>query len=164
MAYKPPVYSAPLNPRDMAKVQSAPKFRTMTTPPTQDGIDIVYDGECPFCSAYVRMTRLRDNVGAVRLIDARSDDPLAVGLRQSGLDLDRGMVVRLDGQIHHGDAAMVLLSSLSTESGAFNRLMRALFRSPGRARVLYPVLVAGRNATLRLLGRRKIAALTPPGR
>ncbi|MFM2355020.1 MAG: hypothetical protein RLZZ528_756 [Pseudomonadota bacterium] len=132
-------------------------------PAPATGIDIVYDGECPFCSAYVRMTRLRDGLGQVRLIDARGDDPLAVALRASGIDLDRGMVVRLDGQVHHGDAAMVLLSALSTGSGAFNALMRQLFRSPARARLLYPVLVTGRNLTLRLLGRRKIASLMPPG-
>jgi predicted DCC family thiol-disulfide oxidoreductase YuxK len=127
------------------------------------GIEIVYDGECPFCSAYVRLARLRDAAGPVRLVDARGDDPLAVSLRGSGVDLDRGMVVRLDGQIHHGDAAMVVLSALSTGSGAFNRLMRAMFRRPARARILYPALVAGRNLTLRLLGRRRISEVMPRG-
>ena len=77
-------------------------------------------------------------------------------IRAAGLDIDRGMVVILDGQLYHGDAAMTALALLTTPSGGFNRLMRALFRRPGLARVIYPPMVAGRNATLRLLGRRRI--------
>ena len=123
-----------------------------------DGIDIIYDGECPFCTAYTRLLRLRESVGQVRLVDARSDDPLAVEARGSGLDLDRGMVVRFSAETYHGDGAMQLLALLSTGSGLVNGAMASLFRSPRRARLAYPVLVAGRNATLRLLGRRRIGA------
>lgn len=124
--------------------------------PVADGPIIIYDGECPFCAAYVRMTRLRDSAGPVRLIDARSDAPEVGEARAAGLDLDRGMVVKLDGRLYHGDAAMTALALLTTPSGGFNRLMRSLFRRPTLARVLYPPMVAGRNMTLRLLGRRPI--------
>jgi hypothetical protein len=34
--------------------------------------------------------------------------------------------------------------------------MRGAFRRPALSRVIYPPLVAGRNLTLRLLGRRKL--------
>ena len=119
---------------------------------------IVYDGECPFCAAYVRMTRLRASAGPVRLVDARSDAPEVAEAREAGLDLDRGMVVKLDGRLYHGDAAMTALALLTTPSGAFNRAMRALFRRPALARVLYPPMVAGRRLTLRLLGRRPIGS------
>lgn len=122
------------------------------------GLTILYDGECPFCSAYVRMTRLSAAAGPVRLVDARDGGPEVAEARAAGLDLDKGMVVKLDGQLHHGDRAMVLLAGLTTGSGLFNRLTRAAFRSPSRARLLYPLLVAGRNLTLRLLGRRGINA------
>lgn len=117
---------------------------------------IIYDGECPFCSAFVRMTRLRDSAGPVRLIDARSDAPEVAQARAAGLDLDSGMVVKLEGRLYHGDAAMTALALLTTPSGAFNRLVRALFRRPALARILYPPMVMGRNLTLRLLGRGKI--------
>ena len=123
---------------------------------SQAGPVIVYDGECPFCAAYVRMTRLRASAGPVRLVDARSGAPEVAEARAAGLDLDRGMVVKLDGRLYHGDGAMTALALLTTPSGAFNRLMRALFRRPALARVLYPPMVAGRNLTLRLLGRRPI--------
>jgi predicted DCC family thiol-disulfide oxidoreductase YuxK len=133
-------------------------YMNMSSPPVEGPV-VVYDGECPFCAAYVRMTRLRDSAGPVTLVDARTaDHPVLARIRERGLDLDRGMVVELDGQLHHGDAAMTALALLTTPSGAFNRAVRAVFRRPGLARVVYPPMVAGRNLTLRLLGRRPIGA------
>lgn len=122
-----------------------------------DGPVIVYDGECPLCSAYVRMLRLRRAAGPVTLVDARDGGhPLVARIRAEGLDLDRGMVVALGERLHHGDAALTALALLTTPVGLFNRITAWTFRSPLRARVLYPAMVTGRNLVLRLLGRRKI--------
>ncbi|MCU0908592.1 MAG: DUF393 domain-containing protein [Rhodobacteraceae bacterium] len=119
-------------------------------------LTVVYDGECPFCAAYVRMTRLRAAAGPVALVNARDPHPVVDEARAAGLDLDRGMVVKAGGRLYHGDAAMTLLAGLTTPSGLFNRLTAWTFRSPARARLIYPPMVAGRNLTLRLLGRRKL--------
>ncbi|WP_299554757.1 DCC1-like thiol-disulfide oxidoreductase family protein [uncultured Tateyamaria sp.] len=121
-----------------------------------DPVRIVYDGDCPFCSAYIRMVRLRDTVGDVELVDARSDHEVIDRISTAGLDLDQGMVVEMSGQLHCGDAAMTSLAMMTTQSGAFNRIMRLMFSRPAIARLVYPPLVAGRALTLRLLGRRKI--------
>lgn len=120
------------------------------------GITIIYDGDCPFCSAYVRMVRLKEAVEPVRLIDARSRQDLVRGLRAQGFDLDRGMVVQMDGTTYHGAKAMHVLSLMTTRLGAFNRLVRPAFSNPKVARAIYPVLVAGRNAVLFVLGRGRI--------
>ena len=40
---------------------------------TQPANWIAYDGECPFCSAYLQMVRLRDAVGPVALINVREN-------------------------------------------------------------------------------------------
>jgi predicted DCC family thiol-disulfide oxidoreductase YuxK len=119
-------------------------------------ITIVYDGECPFCSAFVRMTRLRDAAGEVRLADARSGDAAVRRVRAAGYRLDDGMAVILDDQIYHGDAAMTLIATLKTPSGVVNRAVRLLFRSPRRARLLDPPLTWGRALTLRLIGRKRL--------
>jgi predicted DCC family thiol-disulfide oxidoreductase YuxK len=121
-------------------------------------LTIIYDGDCPFCAAYVRMTRLRAAAGRVALVNARDGGPVVDEARVEGLDLDAGMVVKAGGRLYHGDAAMTLLAGLTTPSGAFNRVTAWAFRSPSRARLIYPPMVAGRNLTLRILGRRKLSA------
>ncbi|MEJ6394841.1 DCC1-like thiol-disulfide oxidoreductase family protein [Gymnodinialimonas sp. 2305UL16-5] len=121
-----------------------------------DPIQIVYDGECPFCSAYINMIRLREAAGHVELIDARAPHPILNRISAEGLDLDDGMVVQISGQLYHGDAAMTALAAMTTRNGMFNRIVRLLFSRPYVARVLYPPLKLGRAITLRLLGRSKI--------
>lgn len=114
--------------------------------------EIFYDGQCPLCRAYTRMLRLRDAVGRVELIDARSGDPRVTILRRAGVDLDRGMAVRHGGRLYHGAAAMQLLAILSRPGGP----LRWLLKSPRRAALLYPLLRAGRSLLLRLSGRKPL--------
>jgi hypothetical protein len=106
------------------------------------------------------MVRLRRAFGELRLVDARSGDPVVAELREAGLDLDRGMVLKLNGHLFAGDQCLHVLALMSTASGLFNRITGSLFSSPRLARWVYPVLAGGRNATLFLLGRRKLNAPT----
>ncbi|WP_420392519.1 DCC1-like thiol-disulfide oxidoreductase family protein [Acuticoccus sp.] len=119
---------------------------------------IVYDGECPFCSAYVKMVRLKDSVGRVELVNARDGGSLVDEIRAKGYDLDEGMVLKMNGQLYHGDDCLHRIALLSTRSGAFNRLTGVIFRSRTASKALYPFLRAGRNTTLRVLGRSKLGA------
>ncbi|MEZ0497948.1 DCC1-like thiol-disulfide oxidoreductase family protein [Sphingomonas sp. IW22] len=114
---------------------------------------IVYDGECVFCQNYVRFFRLREAIGPVELLDARSGDPRVEALWRQGYDLDEGMVFAHRGRVFHGAEAVQVLASLSSRSGLFNRLNAAIFRSPAVARMLYPALKLGRRATLMARGR-----------
>lgn len=118
---------------------------------------IVYDGECPFCSSYVQLARLRESIGPVQLLNAREGGPVVDEIVASGFDLDEGMVLLYDGAYYHGAECLRMITVLSDPNTAFNRLCRVLFRSRRMTKILYPVLRAGRNATLRLLGRKKIA-------
>lgn len=86
-----------------------------------EGLEIFYDGECPLCGAYVRMLNLRRAVGPVELIDARSDDPRAVGLRAAGVDFNSGMALRHGGRLLQGAEAMTLLSVLSEKGESCGR-------------------------------------------
>lgn len=123
---------------------------------TEPGAWIVYDGQCPFCSRYVRLVRLRDSLGRVELVDAREGGAVVDEVRAAGADLDQGMVLKMDGRLYHGDDCVHMLALLSTPSGPFNRANAAIFRSRTASRLLYPVLRAARNTALRLLGRGKI--------
>ena len=117
---------------------------------------IVYDGACPFCSAFVKRVRLRQAIGPVGLVDARQGGPLVDEINDAGLDLDEGMVLKIDGRLYHGDECLHMLALLSTPSSLFNRFSAAVFRSRTASRLLYPVLRSGRNAALRAMGRSKL--------
>lgn len=121
---------------------------------------LVYDGDCPFCSAYVRYVRVRDSLGKLHLIDAREPHDVVSEVRAAGLDLDEGMVLKMGGRLYHGADCIHALALLSTSAGFFNRLNAAVFRSPTASRVLYPVMRAGRNTVLRLLGRSSLKDTT----
>jgi predicted DCC family thiol-disulfide oxidoreductase YuxK len=117
---------------------------------------IVYDGQCPFCSRYVQLVRLRESLGRVQLVDARKGGPEVEEVRKAGLDLDEGMVLKLDGRLYHGADCIHMVALLSTPSSWFNRVNAAMFRSRTASRLLYPVLRTGRNTVLRMLGRSKL--------
>src|SRR5262245_11758090 len=117
---------------------------------------VVYDGDCPLCSRYVSVLRLRDSFGPFELIDARTGHAAARELAARGYDLDEGMAL-IDGErIYFGDECVNRLALMSTPVGVFNRLNAAIFRSPRLSALLYPLLRTGRNAVLWLLGRPKI--------
>lgn len=118
---------------------------------------LVYDGDCPFCRRYVQYVRVRRSV-SLRLVNAREGGPLVDEVRRAGLDLDGGMVLKMGDRYYHGADCIHVLALLGSPSDAFNRVNAAVFRSERLSRLLYPVLRAGRNATLRLLGRSKVGS------
>lgn len=117
---------------------------------------IVYDGACPFCANYVDMLRLREAIGPVELVDARSDHSVVKQLKEQGYDLNDGMAVLEGSEVYFSDEAVHRLALMATPSGVFNRLNALVFRHPKLARWLYPPMRSGRSATLRLLGRKPI--------
>ena len=114
---------------------------------------VVYDGQCPACSAYVRLLRLREAAGPVQMVDARAGGAWVERARAAGLSLDDGMAMHYGGRWYHGADCVHMLALLGSASGAFNRANAAIFRRPRLARALYPVLRAGRNLLLKLLRR-----------
>jgi predicted DCC family thiol-disulfide oxidoreductase YuxK len=117
---------------------------------------LLYDGECPFCSRYVRHVRLRAAIGPITLANAREHAALLEEVRRLGFDVDTGMVLKLDGNYYHGADCIHALALLTTPSGWFNRINSLVFRSATASKILYPILRAGRNLTLRLLGRTRL--------
>ena len=113
---------------------------------------IYYDGDCPFCTRYVTMLRLRET-GEVRLVDLREDSALRTELRSQGFEVNTGMVVEdTSGRVGGADAVNKL-ALLSTPSTAFNKINRAVFSSSFASSILYPVLRIGRWIALFLMGR-----------
>ncbi|MEX0923392.1 MAG: DCC1-like thiol-disulfide oxidoreductase family protein [Rhodovibrionaceae bacterium] len=113
---------------------------------------VVYDGECPFCSNYVKLTRLKADF-AVELVDARREPEKAM---RYGLDLNEGMVADLNGNVYHGADAVWLLSGLSNKTGLGNWVLASVFSSRTAARLFYPILRMGRSLTLKILGKPRL--------
>jgi hypothetical protein len=120
------------------------------------GLVLVYDGDCPVCSAYTRYVRIKESVGTPLLINARDGGLWVDRIRARRLDLDEGMVLIYGGQYYHGADCIHMLAMLSTGSGFFNRINAWIFRSPTLSKYLYPVLRSGRNLLLRLLNRSRL--------
>ena len=119
-------------------------------------IYIIYDGECPFCAAYVKLARLRAAAGKIELLDARRPHSMVDLIIDKGFDLDEGMAMIVGPQIYHGDSCLHQIAMMTGPSSFFNRLNFWVFKSPTRAKFVYPFLRLGRNFALRLMGRRKL--------
>ena len=123
---------------------------------TNREILLVYDEECPLCDAYCRVVRLRESVGELRIVNAREDSAVMQEITRQGLDIDQGMVLKVDGMLYYGSDAIHALSLMSSASGAANRINYWIFRSRSRSRFLYPLLRSGRNLLLKVLRKTKI--------
>ena len=73
-----------------------------------------------------------------------------------GLDIDEGMVLKVNDRIFYGSDAIHELALRSSRKGFVNRVAFWFFRSKTAARLLYPVLAACRNLLLKILGRTRI--------
>jgi predicted DCC family thiol-disulfide oxidoreductase YuxK len=133
----------------------------MTKPKKQsEEIALIYDGECPVCTAYSCSVDVDEGkASGIRRINARSDDELVKQAKEAGVDLDEGMVVLHEGKMYHGADALNIMARLAPDRGLGNRLNRLLFSNSTVSRLSYPVLRAGRNTLLKILGRKKIAEI-----
>jgi len=119
---------------------------------------LLYDGECPACSAYVAIARLRQLYPQLRIVSARGEPALVAQLRRDGYEINEGMVLSLDGAIHFGADATRMIAVLGRASPASWRGMALGFVGTAPwARRLYPWLNRARRLLLWLLRRRPIA-------
>ena len=123
---------------------------------------LVYDKECPACNAYCQIIRIRETVGDLKIIDAREKSEVLDEITARGLDIDQGMVLKMEGQLYYGSDAMHALALISSRSGLLNRLNYWIFKSKSISSWLYPILRSFRNLLLKVLGKTKINNLDAP--
>ncbi|MDF3023404.1 MAG: hypothetical protein K0R10_765 [Alphaproteobacteria bacterium] len=121
-------------------------------------IEILYDDQCPVCRSYCTKVQLKDDAQEIILTDARKSGTLMDEVTAQGLDIDEGMVVKLDGKIYYGSEAMRVLVPL-TKAG---RLQRFLFSTKNLSAIVYGFCKSVRNLLLRALRIRKIENLKDP--
>jgi predicted DCC family thiol-disulfide oxidoreductase YuxK len=118
---------------------------------------LLYDGECPVCSAFVAMARLRQARPGLELRNARDFPALVTELRAAGIEINDAFAVQINGQLLHGAEAMRLVSGLASPNSLAARLILSTVGSRYLSTPLYPVLVLARKALLLILGRKLIA-------
>jgi len=118
-------------------------------------IEILYDDQCLVCRSYCTKVQLKDDAQKIILTDARKSSVLMDKVTAQGLDIDEGMVVKLDGKIYYGSEAMRVLVPL-TKAG---RLQRFLFSTKNLSAIVYGFCKGVRSLLLRALRIRKIENL-----
>lgn len=109
---------------------------------------IYYDGDCYFCTNFVKLLKLRDAVGEVSLISLREDSDEVRRILSSGLNVNSGFVVEHDGKTFHGAQAFHYLNTLAEPRNLLSRTLYWISRHEWLARLLYPLMVAGRYLVL----------------
>ena len=122
----------------------------------KDASFILYDGECPFCSSFVNLARVREVVNEMRLLNAREHPELVAFYRSEGMEINDGMIVSVAGSIFYGAEAVRVLSELTGSKGLFRILLQISFSGTARAKFLYPLLVFGRRLWFRITFKKMI--------
>lgn len=117
---------------------------------------VLYDGDCPFCSAYSRFARISVQLPGLRLLNARDAGPEVDLVNGLGLDLDQGMVLQDGGVLYYGRACMHRLSQLSARQRLPNKVLGFMMQPGFVGEILYRTFVRIRRATLFLLGRKPL--------
>ncbi len=121
-------------------------------------VEILYDDQCPVCRTYCTKVELAAPGDKLKLVDARKPGALMADVTALGMDIDEGMVVKVDGKIYYGNDAMHELVNISKAGW----LERRLFGRRGLSSVIYNLCKSIRNILLRMLGIRKIDNLKDP--
>jgi len=119
-------------------------------------IYLIYDGECLICRHSAQALRIKNSVGQLQTINARTNHELVNEVEQLGYDLNEGMIVKYHEQLYYGSDAVHLLALLSSHADWFNKLNAFLFKYKTMTIVTYPVFKTMRKLLLWMRNTPKI--------
>ena len=114
----------------------------------------IYDGECPFCNHFAQLLELKSSIPSLQIIDGRENLEQLTELYKKGYDLNKGAIIIRNGKIMHGaDAISWICSELNEPNDSLLEILRIIFISNKRSKVLFPFLLWGRRILLTLKGK-----------
>ena len=116
-------------------------------------LTLVYDGGCPFCSAFAQRAELQGGLPELVIRDGRSDHALRSELTARGYRLANGAILLEGDRIWHGSAAIAELNRRMIPSDSLLQLLKQVFRDEARSRAFYPALLLARRLALAVQGR-----------
>lgn len=126
--------------------------------PKPSKIYFIYDGECPLCQMGAGLYKLKQSVGDLETIDARSQKshPIMQEANQANLNIDEGMVIKYQDKLYQGQEALHLMANLGADIGLFNKINNKLYKHKSLTKLSYPLMKTARNLALKLKGVGKI--------
>jgi predicted DCC family thiol-disulfide oxidoreductase YuxK len=128
---------------------------------SEHNLVLVYDDDCPVCSNYVQMLRIRKSIGELKLVNARDGGELVDEITAKGINLDKGMVLIMGDKTYYNSDTIHALALISSPSSTANRFNYWIFKSKYRSYFLYPILSFLRGVLLAILGKKKLNNLEP---
>ena len=116
-------------------------------------LTLVYDGDCPFCSAFAQRAELKGGLPDLDIRDGRTDHALRADLAKRGYRLANGAMLLEQDRVWHGSAAIAELHRRMQPSDALLQVLQGLFQQDDRARQIYPLLLLARRIALAARGR-----------
>ena len=114
----------------------------------------IYDGECPFCNHFAQLLELQSSIPSLQILDGRENLEQLTLLYKQGYDLNDGAILINKGNIKHGaDAINWICSQLKDPNDSILEVLRIIFTSNKRSKILFPFLLWGRRISLTLKGK-----------
>ena len=114
----------------------------------------IYDGECPFCNHFAQLLELKSSLPSLELLNGRENLDQLTQLFKQGYDLNNGAILIDNGKIRHGsDAVNWICSQIKEPNDSLLEMLRVIFTSKKRTKLLFPFLLWGRRISLTLKGK-----------
>tara|TARA_B100001250_G_C19520152_1_gene665653 strand:- start:40 stop:441 length:402 start_codon:yes stop_codon:yes gene_type:complete len=114
----------------------------------------IYDGECPFCNHFAQLLELKSSFPSLQILNGRDNLEQLTQLYKQGYDLNKGAILIHNGNIKHGaDAINWICSEIKAPSDSLLEILRLIFSSNRRSKVLFPFLIWGRRLSLTVKGK-----------
>ena len=118
-------------------------------------IIFIYDGECPFCNHFAQLLELKSSLPSLMILDGRKNLPKLTSLFKDGYDLNMGAILITESEILQGSNAVnYICSQINEPNDALLELLRVIFESKKRSKLLFPILLFARRIFLSIKGRR----------
>ena len=106
----------------------------------------IYDGECPFCNKFAELLELKSNLPNIEIKDARKN-PREL---DEGYDMNIKGALLVNGsqKLSGAEAINAICLRIKEPSDNLLKLLKIIFISDKRSRVIFPFLLFARRLTL----------------
>ena len=114
----------------------------------------IYDGECPFCNHFAQLLELKSSLPSLKILNGRDNLEQLTELYKKGYDLNKGAILISNGEIKQGSEAISwICSKIKEPNDSLLEIIRLIFTSKKRSRMLFPFLLWSRRISLTIKGK-----------